>query len=289
MDKYKKKYLVAFASSMAYSYWLIGSGLTVFFVSKKYIYFSLFFIMLFSFIVSLIIFKGFKKISIYGVFSGMVVAIGNTLLYILIGNVNVVIAGSFTALNLVFFPLLIFKGDKKNLVKHLAGSSIVALGLIIESLTLSNFKMNFIFISILIGIFLGLLYALSTYFLNISLIKEKDVENTISTIFLTETLFFGLATLLFKNFYFEIFSNILFIINTLLISITIFIGIYLESKGFKGLKASEYEERNIINILSNLELMPIIIISIFEYTEYMPFYITGLFLIILGMIVITIK
>lgn len=289
MNKYKKKYLLAFASSMAYSYWLIGSALAVLFTAGKYDYFSLFLIMFLSFIISIIVFRGINRISLLGFVSGIAFSIGNMFLYVLIGNINVVIAGSFTALNLVFFPLLIFRKGKKNLAKHLIGSSIIATGLVIESLTLGGLKTDFLLISIITGIFLGLIYAIATYFFNSSLIKEKDIKNTISTIFLTEVIFFGFAALAFNNFYTRIFSNVLFIINIFLISISIFAGIYLEAKGFKGLKVSEFEERNTVNILSNLELLPILIISIFQYTKYFSFYFCGLILIVLGMIIISLR
>ncbi|MGC8565906.1 MAG: hypothetical protein ACP5LV_05785, partial [Thermoplasmata archaeon] len=80
-----------------------------------------------------------------------------------------------------------------------------------------------------------------------------------------------------------------FIINTMVVSLSIFVGIYLEAKGFKGFKRYEFARRNTVNILSNLELLPIIFLSIIEFKNYLPFYITGLVLIILGMIIISIK
>ncbi|MFP3318696.1 MAG: hypothetical protein RXP98_05925 [Thermoplasmata archaeon] len=289
MLKINKNYLLAFASSMAYSYWLIGSSIVVLMGSGSYDYFSLFIIMLISLIFSILFFKKIKKIVFTGVLSGLAFSIGNILLYILIGKINIVIAGSFTALNLVFFPLFMYSKGKRNLIKHIAGSAVIAAGLILESLTIGNFRSDLLIISLLIGIFLGFVYAIATYLFNVSLIREKEIKNTIFTIFLTETIFYGIFTIAFMNFSLSLVMKKEFIINNVLVSLSIFIGIYLEARGFKGFKRYEFAKRNTVNILSNLELLPVIFLSIIEFKNYISFYITGLVLIIIGMIIISIK
>ncbi len=289
MLKNIKYYGLAFASSMSYSYWLIGSAFAVSIESGEYDYLSLFLIMFFSLILSILFFKKIGKILFTGILSGLAFSVGNLLLYLLIGKINIVIAGSFTALNLVFFPLFIYPGSKKNLIKHISGSAIVSAGLIVESLTIGNFKTDLFIISIIIGVLLGLIYALATYLFNLSLIKENDVKNTIFTIFLTETVFYGIFSVVLKNYSTNIFYNWLFLINVVLVAISLFAGLYLEARGFKGFKRKEFEERNIVNILSNLELLPIIIVSIIVYSNLIVFYISGLALIIIGMVLISIK
>lgn len=107
-------------------------------------------ILIFILIVIQLFFKKIKKIVFTGILSGLAFSFGNILLYILIGKINIVIAGSFTALNLVFFPLFIYPKKKKDLIKHIAGSAIIAASLIFESITIGNFKSDLLIISLLI-------------------------------------------------------------------------------------------------------------------------------------------
>ncbi|MEM4058820.1 MAG: hypothetical protein QXZ12_08915 [Thermoplasmata archaeon] len=176
---------------------------------------------------------------------------------------------------------------KKNFKQHLIGSTIIATGLIIESLAMYKFTTDFLPISICIGIILGLTYALATLFFNNSLIKEKEIKNTISVIFLTESVIYGIFLIVLKNFPNIEDFNTFSIINILLISLSVFVGIFLEANGFKGIKKSGFSKRNTVNILSNLELLPVVILLMLEFSNYFYFYVIGIILIIIGMYVIS--
>ncbi|WP_338602797.1 hypothetical protein V6M85_02950 [Sulfolobus tengchongensis] len=266
-------YILATASSFTYSVWLLASDIISSFRNYGI---SLEIIMTFALILSLIANArhvnrlNLQKL-ILPILGGFAFATGNYVFYNLITESGLGIAGSFSQLNLFFFTLLTLRSSKpKRPSLLIIGSAISALGLGLMYVPTQKFNI----VPALLGIVIAVLYSLGTYVLYIT--SKEELLNSSIGIFLGEVIFF---------FPFAIRQTISvdLIPWTILAGFSLGLALLLEANGFMKAGYSR-GEGSLVNILSSLELIPIVVLYLIIGGPLATLYSISLGIVVIGII-----
>ncbi|MGC8516152.1 MAG: hypothetical protein ACP5OC_08490 [Thermoplasmata archaeon] len=289
-NKSTRGYLLSLASSLTYSVWLVGSGFIILMSLGSFPIFYLLVIMCAGMLFSLI--YGFPKsidrYTLIPILSGILFALANFSMYFLIKSNDITVASSFAEFNVLFFPVLLFIFNKKGtkFSKYLVGLFLVTFGLIVENVVSSG-SYALTPLNVLLGVLMGFLYAAATYVLYLSTKNSGPSNSRIFYVFLAESvvLFIFWSSLKFKI---EPALNVTSIAISLIISASLVVALGLEISGYRSLSAIGFRQITIGNVLSNLELLPVIVFSFVLYPSLRVQYTLGLLLVTAGILIVSI-
>ena len=283
-------YILSFASSLTYSIWLVGSGFIILTSHEGFPIFYLLVIMcvgmLFSLIFGLPSYAGKRTFILF--FSGILFGLANFVLYSLIKSNDITVASSFAEFNVLFFPVLLYAFNKKKtkVSKYIIGLILVTFGLIVENLV-SRRSYILTPLDIFLGVFMGFLYAVATYGIYLSIGHESSSNSGIFYVFLGETTVLFLLWYLLK---FKIYPalNPISVTVSFIIAAALVIALNLEIRGYRTLRNIGMRQITIGNILSNLELLPVIVFAFILYPSLRAEYTIGLLLVTAGILVVSV-
>ena len=219
--------------------------------------------------------------------SGIIFGLANFILYFLIKSNDITVASSFAEFNVLFFPVLLYAFNKKKtrVFKYIIGLLLVTFGLIVENLgnrqiqDQGNIKVTFgLIVENLVsktsyiltpldafpGVFMGFLYAVATYAIYISIGHDRSSNSSIFYVFSGETVILFLFWSILK---FKIYPalNIISITLSFIIAAALVIALSLEIGGYRTLRNIGLRQITIGNILTNLELLPVIAFAFILY------------------------
>ncbi|MGC8645224.1 MAG: hypothetical protein ACP5UO_03015 [Thermoplasmata archaeon] len=172
------------------------------------------------------------------------------------------------------------------LPKYVAGLLLVVFGLIVENLA-SGSSYTITPLDALLGVFMGFLYAAATYVLYMNTKGSTLSTSRIFYVFLAETLVL-LAFWSALKFRIDPSLNLPSVAISLVISASLVVALGLEIGGYRRLSMIGFRQVTIGNILSNLELLPVIILSYLLYPSLRIQYTLGLLLVTAGILVVSI-
>ncbi|MGC8649156.1 MAG: hypothetical protein ACP5UN_02980 [Candidatus Micrarchaeia archaeon] len=229
-----------------------------------------------------------RKYMWYPIFSGIFFALGYYIFYVVINSAGIPAASAFSTAEIVIFTLLLLLSskDKSNMSFLLVGAVFIAFGMILESLKIEYANVILNSKILLLGIIIAILYGIATYFYYVSLEKIEKKMSTITIMFIMQFIVLGLITavmflsnnLILPNF------NILYILIAVGIGLVLFFTEWLDATMMKVLNTFGEEAIATGYIISDMQLLPIIVYSIFAFPNTWYIYASGLALIIIGII-----
>ncbi len=284
-------YAIALATSIAYSIWYLGSN-AVMSISGGGLspIFSLLLIEAVSSGIILIIARGRIWLRLdqlkYPIVSGALFALGNYMFYVTIANNGLAPASAFASAEIVVFTALLALSSKYKQLAGLyyAGALFIAGGMVLESLTLNGQTLAISTSAAGTGIALVLVYGTATYFYYLS---TKRIENPFSVMFpiqLTEVVLFGAALLvLLPSVQIPQISSA-YLTLIIVMGFMLMLSFYLETLVFKvltqfgrGAVATGY-------VLSDLQLLPVVVFVLVAVPGSWSYLAPGLIFITIGML-----
>ncbi|MEM0140803.1 MAG: hypothetical protein QXN66_02030 [Thermoplasmatales archaeon] len=283
-------YLLSLSSSLTYSVWLIGSGFLILASGENFPIFYLLIIMVGGTFFSLFfgIPRTINRATFLSVLSGILFAIANFSMYFLIKSDDIAVASSFAEFNVLFLPILLYlSGDRSTkFLKYSVGLFLVTFGLIVENIQ-STGKYIISPLSVIVGIVMGFLYAAATYLVYAATKGDHTSNSNIFYVFLSEC---GVLLIFWSILKFQIepAPTLVYISISLVISVSLVVALALEVNGYRSLRPLGFRQVTLGNILSNLELLPVIVFSFILYPSLRVQYTLGLFLVTVGILVVSV-
>lgn len=272
-------YALALLSSLSYSAWLIASDEAL---AGGNALGSLVFAMLVALATSVALSaRSLRSIGArtFGasVVGGFAFAAGNLLLYLLIPEAGLGLASAFSSLNLLFFSLMLMGRSRPgNLPEYLGGSVLATVGL--GAMYAAGGVRRADPLSIAMGIATGVLYALGTYVLYRTS-SSGGVPASAVGIFAGEVVFllfpFSLRPVLAPS------------IPAALAGVSLSVALLLEASGLRILSAFGGGRETIVNVLTNLELLPIALYYVATRQGPYTVYAASISVVIAGLILIS--
>ncbi len=283
-------YMLAVAVSLLYSLWYILSGALVSLSPNTSPIFTWMLIEATSATLMFIIAKGDLKIEKlsdlkYPISSAAAYALGNYIFYILIAMNGVPAASAFGTAEIIIFTLLIWVTTKRdvNMAMYSFASAIIAAGLVIESLVIRNgiYSLNGSLIAL--GLLIAVFYGAATYFYYLSTKRIKSKFTTMFFIQAPQVLIFGASVLLFVPA-----SNMpaitgWYALLTVIVGAVLLASFYFETLMMKvlanvgrGAVATGY-------ILSDMQLIPVVVYYLIVNPGAWQTYVPGLLLVTIGL------
>ncbi len=272
-------YALALLSSLSYSAWLIASDEAL---AGGNVLGSLLFAMLAALATSIALSaRNLRSIGAraFGasVVGGFAFAAGNLLLYLLIPEAGLGVASAFSSLNLLFFSLMLMRRSRPgNLPEYLGGSVLATAGL--GAMYAAGDVHRAGPLSIAMGIAIGLLYALGTYVLYRTSSSGGVPASTVG-IFAGEVVFLLIP--------FSAHPVLAPSIPAALAGVSLSVALLLEASGLRMLSTFGGGRETIVNVLTNLELLPIAIYYVVTRQGPYIVYAASISVVIVGLILIS--
>ncbi|MCL4389038.1 hypothetical protein M1397_00265 [Candidatus Marsarchaeota archaeon] len=287
-------YSAALVVSIAYAIWYIGAGALL---NMDRSVSSLFLLFVIEGISALFVFisargrVGVGKVSYlkYPILSGLCFLVANYLLFSVIVYSGVPAASSFASAEIVIFTALLWfeesKGRRK-LVDYALGAFLVSIGLVAESLAVQHGAYSLNFNTIGLGVGVALFAGLATYFYYLSVKTLESKQVTIFYIQGIQSVLFLLLLTITGGAYPPLSIGIVYWVLLVIVGAGLFVAFYSETVMMKllvrfsrGVVATGY-------VLSDLELLPVLvyflIVNPAEWLSFAP----GLVIITVGMVML---
>lgn len=290
MNKLYIAYSVALLTSIAYSFWYIGSNAVVDSLHGYTLIIPLLIIEAvssagaFAFMMSRPHGIGPRTLA-YSVLSGAMYTIGNLTFYLIIRSSGIAPASSFAAAEIVIFVLLLALSsrNKASMEFYYVGAVFVAAGLVLESLKLSGGALALNSGLIGDGLLLAVVYGVATYLYYLSV---ANVENKFTSMFViqfTEVLLYSVLLLLvYSKVSFASFTapSLLLIVG---VGVVFMASFYLETTMMKMLTPLGKGATATGYILSDLQLLPVLAYAVITNPSSWVYYAPGMIVITVGM------
>ncbi len=285
-----KGYTLALAVSIAYSIWYLGSGTLL---SLSPLASPIFPLMLIESISTVLVFIfargriGLEKWSDvkYPVLSALAYSFGNFLFYTVIVGSGVPSASAFAAAEIVIFTLLLWLFSKHNMNMSLysLASVIIATGLITESLVLRNgfYSLNLNLVGL--GILIAVLYGVATYFYYLSVNKIKKSFTTMFYIQAPQAIAYFTVLLLFVPASAFPKVDTAYLLLAAAIGVILFASFALETAMMKTLSKAGQGAVATGYILSDMQLIPVLVYFLAANPSAWEMYAPGLLLVTVGL------
>ncbi len=286
-------YLIAFATSISYSIWYLGSN-AVMSMSNGLLspIFSLLLIEAVSSLIVFILAKGQIWIRLenlpYPIMAGALFAIGNYMFYVTIASNGLGPASAFASAEIIVFTAILALSSKhKQLLSlYLAGVVFIAGGMILESLTLSGQSIIISTYALQTGFAMAFVFGLATYFYYLA---SKKIENPLNVMFpiqFTEVMLFGIALIILSPSIQIPVINASYVTLIVVVGFMLMLSFYLETLVFKLLVPFGKGAVATGFALSDLQLLPVIIFVLIAEPATWTFHVPGLLFITIGMLLL---
>jgi len=292
-------YLLAVITIVVYEFWYFGSNFITSTNPNASLIIPLLIIFSICVIISIIfeLYKNKRFLEIkrrsdllYPILAGIVFAFGNYLFYFVINYAGIPAASAFTTAEIVVFSfLLLLVSKNKNTMSFLLMASIfIALGMILESLKIEYGNIVLNTTTLFVGVVIAVLYGAATYLYYASLEHIEKKMSSITIIFITELVVFSLIALImsFNNSIVLPNFNIYYILAVGGLGIILFLTAWLDATIMKVLLPFGEEAVATGYIISDMQLLPIIIYTIFAFPSEWYLYATGLALVVIGILLL---
>ena len=298
MDKIIKGLSLALLSSFFWSLWSILSDVIVS-INRNYIFDYLVLIeLILSFSTSILLLvymrsrhdritKKDMSMMKYPVIVGAAFALGTIIFYSVIGNQNYPFVAS------VFFALIIplafwiNKTTKEKVGRnYYVGTVVVFLGLLLEVFGLYGTNLAASFWIIMAAVFVMLFNMVGYYYSFYFAYKGLYPIKAFPTTGITMTIVYLVAGLLLGSLPALSLLTTQELLLVLAIAVSIFFGYLTEEFGIRIVRKAKTKFLNLAEIFTNLELVGVIIFSVFFLSLYMPTLVAGLLLVFAGIILV---
>ena len=285
-----KGYLIAIIVSLVYSLWYLLSGFLIHMAPKAPPIFPLMLIEGVSAIIVFVLAGGrFKTEKLsdlkYPVLSSIMYTLGNYLFYVVIANSGVPSASAFSTSEIVIFTLLIWLSTRRdiNMSMYSFASVIIAAGLVLESLIVQNgvYLINITLVSL--GILIAAFYGLATYLFYLSV---KHIKSTLTTMFFVQApqaAIYAVSLLLFVPISSIPTLTYTYALLAAIIGAVLFVSFYGENMMMKILNRAGKGAVTTGYILSDMQLIPIVVYYLIVNPSAWMTYAPGLLLVTLGL------
>ncbi len=288
--------LIAIFSSLVYALWTILSNILMSFENVSVIPILLVVMVsgaFFSFLLTIVNggFKPYKGKDIWvPIITGILYGFGNIILYSILGNNRLPSVSALLYSNIIIFSILVsFSNGKKPNVKYLIGTIMTVIGLTVLEIHSNSNNLNLNFEIIVLSIIMIFFYGFASFF---------QYKSTKTKIYFGENMFFIFISEIVVMFPFLLlkiqtpwFGNTGFQLIEIAIvtGFLLFLALFLDLKSYSFVNKLAPKYINIVNILTNFELVWIIIYSYLFLHLPSPLAIYDFVIIIIGIIVISIS
>ncbi len=288
--------LIAIFSSLVYALWTILSSILMSFENVSVIPILLVVMSsgaFFSFLLTFLQggFKTYKGKDIrFPIITGILYGFGNIILYSILGNNRLPLVSALLYSNIIIFSILVsFSSGKKPNVKYFIGTIISVIGLTLLEIhsNFNNFNLNFQII--VLSIIMIFFYGFASFFQYESTKTKINFGENMFFIFIFEIvvmfpfLLIKIQTSWFGNTGFQLIEI------AIVTGFILFLALFLDLKSYSFVNKLAPKYINIVNILTNIELVWIVIYSYLFLHLPTPPAIYDFVIIIIGIIIISIS
>lgn len=225
---------------------------------------------------------------VYSVIAGILFALGNYAFFVTINTSGVPFASSFAAAEIVVFSFLMWVSAKKrrSLGKYILGSAIIASGLTIESFRLSGSAIILNSALVEYGALFAILYGGATFFYYLSLEKTKNALGTMFGLQITEVVIFGALFAFYAGNIALPAFNLTYAILIIVVGLVLFLSLFGETIMMNILMPFGHGAVSTGYVLSDMQLVPVLIYSIAINPASWISYTPGIVMIVLGSILL---
>ena len=285
-----KGYAFAIATSLMYSLWYLLSGSLV--SRSPYIspLFPWLLIEATSAAIVFVIAKGDVRVERlsdlkYPVVSSFLYSVGNYVFYVLIATNGVPAASAFSAAEIIIFTLLLWLTARRkiNIATYSLASAVIAGGLVIESLAIQKGAYVLNTQTIVFGIIIAAFYGAATYFYYLSAKHIKSKFTTMFFIQAPQVVVYGMALLFFTHESFIPLITGEYLLIAVIVGVVLLASFYLETTMMKVLSLVGRGSVATGYILSDLQLIPVVINFLIVSPGTWQTYVPGLLLVTVGL------
>jgi len=272
-------YGMALLSSLSYSAWLISSADVA---KPGHVVQALMSVMMVALAASAALSApGLRSIRprpfLLSMVGGFAFAAGNVALYVLIPEAGLGIAGAFSSMNLLFFSMLLLPRSRPGRPwAYLGGSVLAVLGIGIMYAAEGPRMLDAQ--SVAIGLLTAILYALGTYVLY-RISSSGGLPASTVGVFAGEVLFLAVP--------FSAGPALTLSAPAAIAGISLAVALLLEAKGLRILSAFGGGREALVNVLTNLELLPIAAFYLISRAGGFQIYAASIPLVVAGLILIS--